>query len=112
VSEMVSPGRGETNGPGHVIVVYVQGHGQTSTAGIPALGWGPKGGDLSHWIWPAQFWEAEPGLSGGQVDVTVTYLLCLAEHLVEFGVGPELPDLLRTAAGDGDLGSPLQRLLA
>jgi hypothetical protein len=35
-----------------------------------------------------------------------------AEHLVEFGVGPELPDLLRTAAGDGDLGSPLQRLFA
>jgi glycosidase len=35
-----------------------------------------------------------------------------AEHLVELGVGPELPDLLRTAAGDGDLGSPLQRLLA
>ena len=32
--------------------------------------------------------------------------------LVEFGVGPELPDLLRTAAGEGDLGSPLQRLLA
>ena len=27
-------------------------------------------------------------------------------------VGHELPDLLRAAAGDGDLGSPLQRLLA
>ena len=36
----------------------------------------------------------------------------LAEHLVEFGVGPERPDLLRTAAGGGDLGRPLQRLLA
>jgi hypothetical protein len=36
----------------------------------------------------------------------------LAEHRVEFGVGPDLPDLLRAAAGDGDLGSPLQRLLA
>ena len=36
----------------------------------------------------------------------------LAEHLVEFGVGPNLPDLLRTAAADGDLGRPRQRLLA
>jgi hypothetical protein len=27
-------------------------------------------------------------------------------------VGQELADLLSTAAGDGDLGSPLQRLLA
>src|SRR6266567_3470054 len=38
--------------------------------------------------------------------------ICLAEHRVEFRVEPELPDLLRTAAGDGDLGSPLHRLLA
>jgi hypothetical protein len=38
--------------------------------------------------------------------------ICLAEHRVEFRVEPELPDLLRTAAGDGELGSPLQRLLA
>jgi hypothetical protein len=38
--------------------------------------------------------------------------ISLAEHRVEFGVGPNLPDLLRAAAGDGDLGSPLQRLLA
>ena len=38
--------------------------------------------------------------------------ISLAEHRVEFGVGPDLPDLLRAAAGDGDLGSPLQRLLA
>ena len=36
----------------------------------------------------------------------------LAEHRVLFGVGHELPDLLRTAATDGDLGSPGQRLLA
>jgi hypothetical protein len=36
----------------------------------------------------------------------------LAEHRVLFGVGQELPDLLRTAAGHGDLGSPRQRLLA
>src|SRR5712691_2330383 len=36
----------------------------------------------------------------------------LAEHRVEFGVGPDLPDLLRAAAGDGDLGGPPQRLLA
>jgi hypothetical protein len=36
----------------------------------------------------------------------------LAEHRVEFGVGPDLPDLLRAAAADGDLGSPRQRLLA
>jgi hypothetical protein len=36
----------------------------------------------------------------------------LAEHFVLFGVGQELPDLLRAAAGDGDLGRPLQRLFA
>lgn len=36
----------------------------------------------------------------------------LAEHRVEVGVGPDRPDLLRAAAGDGDLGSPPQRLLA
>jgi hypothetical protein len=36
----------------------------------------------------------------------------LAEHRVLFGVGQELPDLLRAAAADGDLGSPRQRLLA
>src|SRR5215472_4250267 len=34
--------------------------------------------------------------------------ICLAEHLVEFGVGPELPYLLRTAAGDRDLCGPLE----
>jgi len=38
--------------------------------------------------------------------------ISLAEHRVEFGVGPDLPDLLRAAAGDGDPGSPPQRLLA
>ena len=38
--------------------------------------------------------------------------ISLAEHRGEFGVGPELADLLGAAAGDGDLGSPLQRLLA
>ena len=38
--------------------------------------------------------------------------ISVAEHRVEFGVGPDLPDLLRAAAGDGDLGSPPQRLLA
>src|SRR2546430_17532481 len=38
--------------------------------------------------------------------------ISLAGHAVEVGVGPDLPDLLRAAAGDGDLGSPLQRLLA
>jgi hypothetical protein len=36
----------------------------------------------------------------------------LAEHRVESGVGPDLPDLLRAAAGGGDLGRPPQRLLA
>ena len=36
----------------------------------------------------------------------------LAEHHVLFSVGHELPDLLRTAARHGDLGSPRQRLLA
>jgi hypothetical protein len=38
--------------------------------------------------------------------------ISLAEHRVEFGVGPDRPDLLRAAAGDGDLGGPPQRLLA
>jgi hypothetical protein len=38
--------------------------------------------------------------------------ISLAEHRAEFGVGPDLLDLLRAAAGDGDLGSPVQRLLA
>jgi hypothetical protein len=38
--------------------------------------------------------------------------ISLAEHRVEFRVGPDLPDLLHAAAGDGDLGSPPQRLLA
>src|SRR5215472_13972120 len=37
--------------------------------------------------------------------------ISLAEHRVEFGVGSDLPDLLRAAAGGGDLGSPLQCLL-
>ena len=36
----------------------------------------------------------------------------LAKHRGEFGVGHELPDLLRTAAGDGDLDRPFQRLFA
>ena len=36
----------------------------------------------------------------------------LAEHRVELGVGPDLVDLLRAAAGDGDLGSPPQRFPA
>jgi hypothetical protein len=49
--------------------------------------------------------------SGKRIPV-LTSPICLAEHLVEFGVGPELSDLLRTAAGDGDLGCPLQRLFA
>jgi hypothetical protein len=38
--------------------------------------------------------------------------ISLAEHRVEFGVGPDRPDLLRAAAGGGDLCSPLQRVLA
>jgi hypothetical protein len=36
----------------------------------------------------------------------------LAEHRVGFGVGHELPNLLRAAAGDNGLGSPFQRLFA
>jgi hypothetical protein len=47
-----------------------------------------------------------PGAAGMSPAVS------LAEHRVESGVGPDLPDLLRAAAGDGDLGSPPQRLLA
>ncbi len=38
--------------------------------------------------------------------------ISLAEHRVEFGVGPDRADFLRAAAGDGDFGSPFQRLLA
>ncbi len=38
--------------------------------------------------------------------------ISLAEHRVESGVGPDRPDLLRAAAGNGDLGSPPERLLA
>jgi len=38
--------------------------------------------------------------------------ICLAEHLVEFGVGPDRANFLRAAAGDGDLGSPFQSFLA
>ena len=38
--------------------------------------------------------------------------ITLAEHRVEFGVGPDRADFLRAAAGDGDLGRPFQRLLA
>jgi hypothetical protein len=56
-------------------------------------------------------WTAADLLAPGDCRETPSRI-CLAEHLVEFGVGPELPDLLRTAAGDGELGSPLQRLLA
>jgi hypothetical protein len=36
----------------------------------------------------------------------------LAEHRLGFGVGHELPDLLRAAACASGLGSPFQRLLA
>jgi hypothetical protein len=45
-------------------------------------------------------------------DGTSPSVISLAEHRVEFGVGPDRPDLLRAAAGGGDLGSPLQRVLA
>jgi hypothetical protein len=36
----------------------------------------------------------------------------LAEHRLEFGVEPDRPYFLRTAARSSDLGSPLQRVLA
>ena len=51
--------------------------------------------------------RVRPGAAG-----TSPPAISLAEHRVEFGVGPDRPDLLRAAAGDGDLGSPPQRLLA
>ena len=43
--------------------------------------------------------------------LTSPWRICLAEHLVELGVGPHRADFLRAAAGGCDLGSPLQRLL-
>src|SRR5262249_53574590 len=43
---------------------------------------------------------------------TSTSPISLLEHRVLFGVGHELPDLLGTAAGDGDLRGPLECLLA
>jgi|HubBroStandDraft_6_1064221.scaffolds.fasta_scaffold1013891_2 anti-sigma regulatory factor (Ser/Thr protein kinase) len=59
-----------------------------------------------------RFWEAgEPG-SSDPGRLTSPSPICLAEHLVEFGVGPDRANFLRAAAGDGDPGSPLQRLLA
>ena len=51
--------------------------------------------------------RVRPGAAG-----TSPPAISLAEHRVEFGVSPDRPDLLRAAAGDGDLGSPPQRLLA
>jgi hypothetical protein len=51
--------------------------------------------------------RVRPGAAG-----TSPPTVSLAEHRVEFGVGPDLPDLLRAAAGDGDLRRPPQRLLA
>ena len=67
--------------------------------------------------WQSRAWVNEsPALAAGRLrsDAVGTSppAISLAEHRVEFGVGPDLPDLLRAAAGDGDLGSPLQRLLA
>ena len=61
----------------------------------------PGGG---HQGWRVSFDQTDDGTSPSAI--------CLAEHRVEFRVGPELPDLLRAAAGNGDLGSPFQRLLA
>jgi hypothetical protein len=37
--------------------------------------------------------------------------ISLSEHRVEFRVGPDRADILRAAAGDGDLGRPFQCLL-
>jgi hypothetical protein len=53
--------------------------------------------------WRAAVDQTSPGTSPSPVS--------LAEHHVLFGVGHELPDLLRAAAGHRDLGGPLQRLL-
>ena len=50
--------------------------------------------------------------AGSDVIGTSPSAICLAEHRVQFGVGHELPDFLRTAARGGDLGSPLQRFFA
>jgi hypothetical protein len=46
------------------------------------------------------------------ITSTALRSISLAEHRVEFGIRPDLPELLRAAAGNGDLGSPSQRLLA
>ena len=60
--------------------------------------------------------RAAPRLVDGRFDrclVPLPNTGAVECRLVAFGrVGHELPDLLSTAAGDGDLGSPLQRLLA
>ncbi len=59
--------------------------------------------------------KSGPGAAGrlrSDAAGTSPSAISLAEHRIAFGVGPDLPDLLRAAAGDGDLGSPLQRLLA
>jgi ABC-type phosphonate transport system ATPase subunit len=52
------------------------------------------------------------GPNGAGKTGTSPSAISLVAHRAEFGVGPDLPDLLRAAAGDGDLGSPPQRLLA
>jgi hypothetical protein len=52
------------------------------------------------------------GLLRADVVGTSPSPVSLAEHRVLFGVGQDLPYLLRTAAGHGDLGSPRQRLFA
>jgi hypothetical protein len=50
--------------------------------------------------------SVRPGAAGASPPA-----ISLAEHRVESGAGPDLPDLLRAAEGDGDLGGPPQRLL-
>ena len=53
-----------------------------------------------------------PPAGGASIAGSSLSAIDLVEHRLELGVGPDLPDLYRTAAGVGDLGGPFQRLLA
>ena len=55
--------------------------------------------------------QSVPPAGGASVVGTSLSVIDLAEHRLELGVGPDLPDLYCAAAGDGYLGGPFQRLL-
>lgn len=56
--------------------------------------------------------EQKPAALNTSEGSTSPSAIDLAEHRVEFGVGADLPDLYRAAAGAGHLASPRKRLLA